>query len=137
MTERAAGPEDLLAGLHDIRPPLEAAGGWPAEAAVILAAALIAAWAVSFALPLVTAPPRTREETLADRIAAARALPEGARVIALLHLIRAERPEALPDIAPLLYRPDAAPDAATLEALLTAPPAPAVGTGGETARDAA
>ncbi|MCY0096495.1 hypothetical protein [Hoeflea ulvae] len=120
MADDAVSAETMLVGLQDIRLPAEAPGGLAAELIAVIGLGLVLALAVSVLLKLVTRPPPkpAAELALADRIAALAALPEEDRALALLSLIRATAPDALPGLRASLYRRGGFPEAARLEAVL-------------------
>jgi hypothetical protein len=119
MSDRALTEEAMLASLRGIDLPSEAAGGLPADIALTIGLAALAACAVAGLLRLFSltrrpaAPPSLRQ-----RVEDARSLPEADRRILLLHLLRERAPERYADIARDLYRPDRAPSAARVEAEL-------------------
>lgn len=125
MAEDDFSKETMLEGLHDIRLPASAPGGLIAEMAVMIGVAMVCALLVSFLLPVVfrRVKPPVAEPTIADKIAAAAELPETERAIALLQLIRTQKPEAMPVTSAQLYTAYAFPSVAQLEAALLAQPA--------------
>ena len=119
MDRAGADPAALLAGLHDIRLPVEAAGGAWAVAAAAMAVGLLIALCLTPHIRLMTAP-RRREAPrgLTERLAALDALPPERRQEALLRLAAETRPELLTRLGPGIYRRDGAPSAAAIEAEL-------------------
>ncbi len=116
MADRALTREAMLNGLHDIRLPAEAAGGLAAELLATIGLALAIALLIGIALRTVTRPRQARPEPgAADRLAALQGLPTDERQIALLHLLKAERPDAFRHLSGRLYAPGGMPDADTLE----------------------
>ena len=119
MAEQGISHDALLAGLHDIRLPEHAAGGVLAEVMVALALGLAAALLVSLIAPLfaqrkvVAVAP-----ALDERVAVLRDLPEEARALALLHLLREVTPEVRQQERRALYTPGGMPEAAMLERML-------------------
>ncbi len=125
MAERAITAAELVAGLHDIRLPPEAPGGFIAELAAAAAIGLLIALAAGFLLSLIAAPslqkrpPRARPDTLARQIQVLRALPDDDRTIALLRLLKSCNPKAAATLEARLYRPGGLPSIASLESALT------------------
>lgn len=107
-------------GLQDIRLPAEAPGGLAAELLAVVGIGLVLALAVSVLLKVFMRPPRkpAADPPLADRIAAFAPLPDEERALALLLLIQAKAPEALPALRKALYTRQGFPEVATLEAVL-------------------
>lgn len=112
--------ETVLAGLHDIRLPSDAAGGLLSDLAVaaalglgaaILVAALFGLVARGAARPMAPMP-------LADALADLRRLPDPDRTIALLHLAKARAPGLMLADRATLYAPSGLPDAAAVEEAL-------------------
>ncbi len=117
MTERALTREAMLNGLHDIRLPADAPGGLAAELLALIGLALIVAIVLGLILRGVTLPQKApRQASPQDRLAALAKLPESERQIALLHLLKSERPEVFRRLSAQLYTPGGAPDIPTLEA---------------------
>lgn len=117
MADRALTREVMLNGLHDIRLPPEAPGGLIAELLAVVGVALIAAVLVSLIVRSVTLPrKRATEPSPLDRLAALATLPDCDRQIALLHLLKSQRPEAFRKLSAQLYTRGGAPDISTLEA---------------------
>ncbi|MEY8828468.1 hypothetical protein AB9K34_08615 [Sedimentitalea sp. XS_ASV28] len=116
MADRALTREAMLNGLHDIRLPAEAAGGLAAELLATIGLALAIALLIGIALRAMSRPRQARPEPgAAERLAALRDLPPSERQIALLHLLKAERPDAFRHLSDRLYAPGGLPDVETLE----------------------
>jgi hypothetical protein len=109
----------LLAGLHDIRLPLEAAGGVFAELTAAAGLGLLLALLLA---PLVRAATRPRAPPtavgIAGRLAALDRLEGEERREALLRLVAELKPEVLRAMQPAIYRPGGLPTADNLEAAL-------------------
>lgn len=121
MADRALTEEAVLAGLQDIRLPVDAPGGILAELLVVIGLGLLLALVLGMALRTLSRP-RARtpgSATLADRMARLSDLPDTERRLALLHLLKEVRPDAFKRLAAGLYRADGLPDAAMLEKALT------------------
>ena len=117
MSDRALSEAAMLTSLRDIRLPVEAAGGMAADIAAALGLAGLAALIVAGLLRLLAQRrPRTTQTSLQDRLAALEALPEDARRVAMLHLLRAQDPARYAAIKGTLYQPGGGADLATLEA---------------------
>lgn len=117
MADRALTEEALLRGLYDIRLPADTPGGLTAELLAAIGVALIAAVLIGLLLRGITLPStKTTEPGLQDRLSALAGLPPEDRQIALLHLLKSQRPEAYKQITARLYAPGGTPDLATLEA---------------------
>ena len=124
MDRTGADPEALLAGLHDVRLPVEAAGGAPAEILAALGLGLLLALCLAPAIRALTRPRQApAADDLAARLAALDALPAERRRDALLRLVAEHRPQTLRAIEPAIYRPDGLPSAEALEAELRRGPA--------------
>lgn len=119
MADPLISHETMLASLHDIRLPTEAAGGLLAEIAVAIALGLLCAAALGFVMPAFAQRRRPEvEPSLDERVADLRHLPDEARAMALLHLMRDAAPETLPKDCTTLYAVDGFPTAAELETAL-------------------
>ena len=117
MTGRAMSETAMLAGLRDIRLPAESAGGWPADLAAAVALSGLAALLVAGVLRLMSLQRNTPRPTgLQEEIADLAALPEEARRIALLHLLKARAPARFAELTGGLYLPGGGPDVAHLQA---------------------
>ncbi|SFD63191.1 hypothetical protein [Roseivivax sediminis] len=110
---RAITEEALHAGLRDIHLPLNAPGGLVAELFAALALGLALALILGLLLRTLTA---RRAGMPAE--APLDALPDEARRLALLRLLRERAPERYAEIAASLYRPGGLPEAAELQAEL-------------------
>lgn len=117
MADRALTREAMLNGLHDIRFPAEAPGGLIAELLAVIGVALIGAVLIGLIMRSVTLPrKKATEPGLQDRLAALAKLPDNERQIALLHLLKSQRPDAFRKLSAKLYTPGGAPDVSALEA---------------------
>ena len=119
MADPLISHETILASLHDIRLPTEAAGGLLAEVAVAIGLGFLCAGVLGFVIPVFAG--RRRPEvgrTLVERVADLRHLPDEARAMALLHLMRSATPETMPKDRTTLYAADGFPTAAELETAL-------------------
>lgn len=119
MAEVGINAETVLAGLQDIRLPANAPGGLLAEILVVVGFGLALAL-LAEALLTVVFPARQQTPPMAVRLAALAHLSDDDRALALLHLIRAEKPDAMPQFRPALYQRGAGPGIAMLEAVLLA-----------------
>ena len=116
MADRALTEEAVLRGLQDIRLPADAPGGALAEALAALGVALTLAILIGLLLRLITRPPtRPTAKTVQDQIAALATLPDDTRQLALLHLLKQNRPEAFKVFRTRLYAPGGTPDPKSLE----------------------
>ena len=117
MTDDLERAQSLLAGLRDIRLPVEAAGGAVAELAAAVALGAVAALVVAGGARLIGQ--RAGHVPLApegDPLSALSGLGGDDRRVALLHLLRARDPDRYACLRQCLYRRDGALDLATLEA---------------------
>ncbi len=116
MTERALSEEAMLAGLRDIHLPAEAAGGPLADIAAAVALAGVAALLLSGVLRLLSHR-RVREPPpdLRTELAELGSLPEEARRVALLHLLKSRAPDRFAALRGQLYRPESRLTVAALE----------------------
>ena len=106
----------MRAALRDIRLPAEAPGGALADLLVSVGLAALAALILVLVLRLLLTQQGARKaETLPEQVARLHALPEGARRVALLRLLRTHAPERYREISKDLYAPGAL-DQAALEA---------------------
>ncbi|MEP2028254.1 MAG: hypothetical protein ABJI96_06055 [Paracoccaceae bacterium] len=110
-------PDEMLAGLRDIRLPDVAPGGLIAEIAVAVGFGLLVACAISFLLPLISRKTRETANSLRDQLSHISTFPEPQRNVALLHLIRRMSPEAAASLKDRLYRRDGFPASGELEQL--------------------
>jgi len=117
MSDDLERAQSLLAGLRDIRLPVEAAGGAVAELAAAVALGAVAALVVAGGARLIGQ--RAGHVPLApegDPLSALSGLGWDDRRVALLHLLRARDPDRYACLRQCLYRRDGALDLATLEA---------------------
>ncbi|SEL95822.1 hypothetical protein SAMN04488077_101135 [Roseovarius tolerans] len=117
MSDDVERAQTLLAGLRDIRLPVEAAGGAVAELAAAVALGAAAAVVVAGGARLIGrraghVPPAPE----ANPLDALSAFSGDDRRVALLHLIRARDPDRYACLRQRLYRRDGALDLAVLEA---------------------
>ncbi len=111
--------EAMLAGLQDIRLPSTAPGGVLADLVAAFALACLLALIVGAVIRLVSRPRSDRAAPgLGDRLDALADLPEDARRVALLHLLKSHAPERFAALKAGLYRPGLAPDTAQIESEL-------------------
>ncbi|ABV92206.1 hypothetical protein Dshi_0458 [Dinoroseobacter shibae DFL 12 = DSM 16493] len=117
MSDRALSEATMLASLRDIHLPASAPGGVWAELCVAVGLAALAALVVAAVLRAFTVR-RTGQGpvSLQDRVAALEALPDDARRVALLHVLRAYAPQRYADLRAALYKPGPGVTLATLEA---------------------
>lgn len=116
MSDRALSEEAMLASLRDIHLPALAPGGSLAELSVAVGLAALAALVLAAGLRALTVRrPRPASSSLQDRIVALQTLPEDARRIALMHLIREHAPERYAELRGTLYAPDGGLPLARLE----------------------
>ena len=111
MTDRPLGRDGLLAGLQDIRLPVDAPGGALAEILAAVGLGLFLAALCALALSLVT---RQGPKPAAD----ASLVPDPGgrdRVSALLRELKARRPDRFAALAPRLYAPGGLPTVEELE----------------------
>ncbi|WP_417211207.1 hypothetical protein [Antarctobacter sp.] len=117
MNDQALSETALQAALRGIRLPAEAAGGVWAELAAAIALAAALALVVALLLrPFLTRP--APKPDLSQQIDALAPLPEAEQRIGFLTLLKRHDPDYLASIREALYRPDTAPDTATLRAAL-------------------
>jgi len=116
MSEQAMSKEALLKSLVDIELPSQAAGGALAEFSAVIAIAAFAALFLAGLLRLFSRRVQTHKPSEKDALAQILALPEQERRLGILHWLRAQHPERYAAISNELYRPNAGPDLATLEA---------------------
>ena len=110
-------PDEMLAGLRDIRLPEIAQGGTVAEIAAAVGLGLLIGCVLSFLIPLISRSTRGNKSDAQDRLSDILKLSEPARSVALLHLIRRRNPKATEGLRDRLYRRDAFPTAHELEQL--------------------
>lgn len=117
MSERALSEAAMLASLRDIHLPADAPGGALADLGVVIGgAALAALLAVAVLRGLSTRRPRPTAHSLRRELDALRTMPEAARRVALLHVLRAHAPERFEQVKGALYEPGGGVDLPTLEA---------------------
>lgn len=119
MADQGMSEAAMLAGLHDIRLPADAVGGFGAEMAVMVGLGLFCAWGLALLLPIFARPPALARPApaMAERVAALRHRPDPARAVALLHLMRTQAPDAAP-ARDTLYTRGSFPSIEKLEAAL-------------------
>jgi hypothetical protein len=115
--DKSFSEETMLASLRDIRLPGDAAGGHLAELLVSVGLASLGALICVLVLRMVFSPRphRTRTRSLSQEVDDLRALPEKARRVALLHILKRHAPERFQALSKDLYAPDEL-DLARLEA---------------------
>lgn len=119
MAERRLTTDELLSGLQGIRLPPDAPGGLVAEIAAAVGVGLLIALGVSTLLPLITRrTSRKSAPSLHDRIEDTRSLPADDRVVALLHLMKEQKPAFLKTLKNRIYAPGELPDPQMLESEL-------------------
>jgi hypothetical protein len=117
MTDRAMSESAMLASLRDITLPDLTTAAIAADVAVTVGLAALAALLVAGLLRLVSLRRRpARLNGIEQTLARLRAEPEGARRVALLHMLRAQAPERYAELSGALYRPDGGIDTDALEA---------------------
>ena len=116
MTDQAMSEAAMLISLRDITLPAEAAGGLGADIAATVGLAGILALFIVGMLRLFSMRRRVAASPLRGQFLAIREMPEDARRIALLHLLRKSQPERYAAIKGALYQPEGGVDIATLEA---------------------
>lgn len=119
MDPSVPDPATLLAGLHDIRLPAQAAGGAAADILAAVGFGLLLALCLSPAVRALTRTGRRGGEAgLAARLAEIERLPEAQRQSALLRVVGEVKPEYLRRKGADLYRRGGLPSAADLAAAL-------------------
>ncbi|WP_300035505.1 hypothetical protein [uncultured Roseobacter sp.] len=119
MAERALSEEAMLASLHDISLPAQAAGGLASDLAMTVGLAGVAALIVAGGLrALGRRARRSGPPDLKDRLGQLRDLPESQRRPAFLHLLRHHAPERYAQLARDLYHPRSALTSEALQAEL-------------------
>ncbi len=117
MTEQAMSEAAMLVSLRDIHLPTEAAGGAVADIAVAVGLAGLAALMISTVLRLLSKRrPAATGLDMRSRLSAIAEMPEDARRVALLHVLRDAQPDRYAAIKGALYQPGGGVDIATLEA---------------------
>lgn len=115
MTDRALSETAMLAGLRDIRLPVDAAGGGLGDLAAAMALAAGAALIVLQILRLFSLR-RSAALTGPDRLAGLDDLPEDARRVALLHFLKDRAPDRFAPLKSRLYSRENPLDLPELEA---------------------
>lgn len=117
MTGRALSEDTMLAALHDIRLPSEAAGGAFGDMAAAIAMAGILALLVGSSIRLMTRKRIAQQApSLADVLEELQNLPDAERRVALLHLLKARAPDRFEALRSGLYRRGSGSDIHQLEA---------------------
>jgi hypothetical protein len=116
MTDQAMSEAAMLISLRDITLPVEAAGGSAADIAATVGLAGILALIIAGMLRLFSMRRPAAASPLRGQFLAIREMPDDARRIALLHLLRQAQPEHYAAIKGALYQPEGGVDIATLEA---------------------
>lgn len=117
MNDRAMSEEAMLTSLRDIHLPAEAAGGLLADVSVAVGLASLVALLIAAILRFLSLKgPQRGQSGLQHDVASFADLPEPARRVALLHLLRAQDPTRYSEICGALYEPGGGVDIATLEA---------------------
>lgn len=117
MSDRAMSEEAMVTSLRDIHLPAEAAGGLIADVSVAVGLASLVALLIAATLRFLSLKrPRQAQSGLQQQVAGLADLPEAARRVALLHLLRARHPTRYSEIRGALYEPGGGVDTATLEA---------------------
>ncbi|WHZ37800.1 hypothetical protein [Sagittula sp. MA-2] len=104
MTGEAITEETLQASLHDIRLPSEAPGSFAAELAATLALACLGALVLGAGMRLATV--RARPPDPQSDLARIATLPDDARRVALLTLLKTHAPDRFEALKQSLYRPE-------------------------------
>ncbi|MBL3704429.1 hypothetical protein GI582_17155 [Sulfitobacter sp. BDSS02] len=116
MADRALSQEAMLAGLHDIRLPSQAAGSVLADLLAAVALGLFLAVVVALVLRfLLRSRPSTKPISVKDRLTRIGTLPEDDQRLALLHLLKQDHPHVYARISARLYEPGGLPDLHGLE----------------------
>lgn len=116
--ETTSLPDELLAGLRDIRLPDAASGGLAAEMAAALGLGLLVACALSFLIPLISRRSDQQTDLDGDQLDQILLLPEDQRSLALLYLIRKTDPPATQALRERLYQRETFPTLRELEDLV-------------------
>jgi hypothetical protein len=116
MTDQAMSEAAMLISLRDITLPVEAEGGVVADVAVTVGLAGVLALIIAGMLRLFSMRRPAAASPLRGRYLAIREMPDDARRVALLHLLRQAQPERYAAIKGALYQPEGGVDTATLEA---------------------
>lgn len=118
MTEGVLTHSDVVAGLHDIRLPVDAAGGLTADVLAAIGLGLLAAYLLSFLIPLLSTSRHAPVKSLRERVAELADLPENSRTLALLHLLKEIAPERAAKLAEGIYAQGGMPSVDMLEAAI-------------------
>jgi hypothetical protein len=116
MTDQAMSEAAMLISLRDITLPVEAAGGSVADVAITVGLAGVLALIIAAGLRLFSMRRPAAASPLRGQFLAIREMPDDARRVALLHLLRQAQPERYAAIKGALYQPEGGVDIATLEA---------------------
>lgn len=117
MSDRALSETAMLTSLRDIRLPVDAAGGLPADVAVTVGLAALAALIIAGTLRVLSQRKKpARPVSLQTRLTGLSQMPDGERRIALLHLLRAHAPDRYAALRGDLYVPGGGIDLGALEA---------------------
>lgn len=109
-------PNELLAGLQDIRLPESAPGGLIAELAAAVGVGLLISSVLSFLIPILTRKEtQNRAPSLDEKLDAARQLPEAERSVSLLHMLREQDKDAVDALQKRLYGQAEFPSSQELE----------------------
>ncbi|WP_341232955.1 hypothetical protein [uncultured Sulfitobacter sp.] len=116
MTDQAMSEAAMLISLRDITLPVDAAGGLGADIAATVGLAGILALIIAGMFRLFSMRRPAAASPLRGQLFAIREMPDDARRIALLHLLRQAQPERYAVIKCALYQPGGGVDIDTLEA---------------------
>jgi len=117
MSDGAMSEAAMLTSLRDIHLPVEAAGGSVADMAAVVAMAGLAALLIAALLRAVSLRrPKRAGTDMEARLSALEGLPDDARRVALLHLLKEVRPARYAELRAGLYRAAGGVETATLEA---------------------
>jgi hypothetical protein len=116
MTDQAMSEAAMLISLRDITLPVDAAGGLGADIAAIVGLAGVLALIIAGMLRLFSMRRRAAMPPLRGQFLAIREMPDDARRVALLHLLKQAQPERYAAIKGALYQLEGGVDIATLEA---------------------
>jgi hypothetical protein len=116
MTDQAMSETAMLISLRDITFPVDAAGGLGADIAATVGLAGILALIIAGMLRLFSMRRPAAASPLRGQFLAIREMPDDARRVALLHLLKQAQPERYAAIKGALYQPGGGVDIATLEA---------------------
>jgi hypothetical protein len=119
MTDQAMSESAMLISLRDITLPVDAAGGLGADIAATVGLAGVLALIIAGMLGLFSMRRRVEIPPLRGQFLAIREMPDDARRVALLHLLKQAQPEHYAAIKGALYQPGGGVDTATLEAEVT------------------